>query len=101
MTIVKFQVNSGQEKKVSSKIVLTQPISVQTDHRLHIQYAQARHGIRKVLFFFWLFCTACGVSVPQPGIKPMPSTLQVQNQGRPRYWYLVLHDLTNSAIKVL
>ena len=52
MTIVKFQVNSGQEKKVSSKIVLTQPISVQTDHRLHIQYAQARHGIRKVLFFF-------------------------------------------------
>ena len=31
-----------------------------------------------ILFFiFWLYHTACGIFVPQPGIKPAPPALEV------------------------
>ena len=28
--------------------------------------------IKMSFFFFWLLSVACGISVPQPGIKPVP-----------------------------
>ena len=33
--------------------------------------------IYSILFFFWPHRTACGILVPQPGIKPMPPALEV------------------------
>ena len=30
-------------------------------------------------FFLWLQCTACGIVVPWPGIKPGPSAVKAQN----------------------
>ena len=34
-------------------------------------------------FFFWLCHMACGILVPQPGIEPAPSAVQVW---RPNHW---------------
>lgn len=28
-------------------------------------------------FFFWLYSVVCGILVPLPGIKPMPSAVEV------------------------
>ena len=30
-------------------------------------------------FFFWLRCMACGILVPQTGIKPAPPALEAQS----------------------
>ena len=30
-------------------------------------------------FFFWWHCVACGILVPQPGIKPVPPTVEVRS----------------------
>ena len=37
----------------------------------------------QVLFFFWPHCMACGILVPQPGIKPVPPAVEVQS---PNHW---------------
>ena len=29
-----------------------------------------------LFFFFWLCCMACGILVPQPGIKPRPTAVK-------------------------
>ena len=34
---------------------------------------------KKLLFFFWPHHVACGILVPQPGIKPVPPALGVQS----------------------
>ena len=36
-----------------------------------------------VFFFFWLCSAACGISVPQPGIEPVPPTVEAW---RPNHW---------------
>ena len=32
--------------------------------------------LKTFFFFFWLCHTACGILVPQPGIKPRPTALE-------------------------
>ena len=34
----------------------------------------------ELLFFFWLHCAACGISVPQPGMEPMPPAVEAWSQ---------------------
>ena len=34
-------------------------------------------------FFFWPQCRACGILVPQPGIKPTPSAVKARS---PNHW---------------
>ena len=34
-------------------------------------------------FFFFFDCTACGILVPQPGIKPVPRVVEMQS---PNHW---------------
>ena len=36
-----------------------------------------------LLFFFWPYCTACRILVPQPGIEPGPSAVKVWS---PNHW---------------
>ena len=36
-----------------------------------------------VCFFFWLCCMACGILVPQPGIKPRPMAVKALS---PNHW---------------
>ena len=33
----------------------------------------------QMFLFFWLHSVACGILVPQPGIKPVPSALGAQS----------------------
>ena len=39
----------------------------------------AVYGSTPFFFSFWLHCTACGILVPQPGIKPAPPALEAQS----------------------
>ena len=41
------------------------------------------HIISFNFFFFWLYCTAYGILVPQPGIKPGPPAVEVPS---PNHW---------------
>ena len=34
-------------------------------------------------FFFWSQCGACGILIPQPGIKPTPSAVKARS---PNHW---------------
>ena len=36
-----------------------------------------------MLFIYWACCVACGILVPQPGIKPRPLAVKVQS---PNHW---------------
>ena len=36
-----------------------------------------------IYFFFWPHCTACGILVPWPGIKPVPTVVEALN---PNHW---------------
>ena len=37
----------------------------------------------EVCLFFWLYCAACGILVPPPGIKPGPTAVKAQS---PNHW---------------
>ena len=37
------------------------------------------HLFNKNFFFSWPRCVACGILVPQPGIKPVPPAVEVQS----------------------
>ena len=56
-------------------------VGYMTDTELHYMlYAMAHTIIEMILslslsFFFWPHFTACGVLVPQPGIKPVPPAM--------------------------
>ena len=47
-------------------------------------------------FFFFFFCVACGILVPQPGTKPAPPALEAQSfkhwttREVPRYCYFII-----------
>ena len=40
-------------------------------------------GTFKLFCFFWLRCTACAISVPPPGIEPVPSAVKAWS---PNHW---------------
>ena len=88
----------GRKKKsVFQNTVLTWPISVQTDHRLHIQYVQARLNW-KGPFFLAVLHGMWGLSSPT---RNQTHALCIASTEPGKSKTLVLHDLTNSAIKVL
>ena len=48
------------------------------EEKTHIKICNQSTIFNKILvtiFFFLLYCRACGILVPQPGIKPMPPAL--------------------------
>ena len=36
-----------------------------------------------LFFFFWLYCTACGILVPRPGMEPVPPAVEARS---PNHW---------------
>ena len=45
--------------------------------RVGIQFSQ--HHFFFFFFNFWPHCTACGISVPRPGIEPMPPAVEARS----------------------
>ena len=58
------------------------------------QQARVHHDEEESFLSFFFGCTACGILLPQQGIKPIPPALEPQS---PNHWFLFSHSVLSDS----